>query len=67
MSRSKELFMETRQGQQDVDEYFQWLKEEEWQQYLQSREEDFHRKYGYALTFRMKWAEYLKKLEYGTK
>lgn len=65
MSASKQAFMETREGQQDIAEYFQWMKEEEWQAYLQSREEDFHRKYGYALTFRMKWAEYLKKVNHG--
>jgi len=67
MGKSKQAFMETRQGQQDVDEYFQWLKEEEWQQYIDEMEAEYHKKYGYALTFRMKWAEYLKKLEYGTK
>ncbi len=60
MSRSKELFMETRQGQQDIQEYFEWMSEQEWLQYVDEMEAEYHKKYGYALMFRMKWAEFKK-------
>ena len=58
MGLSKQAFMETREGQQDIAEYFQWLKEEEWQHYVSQMEDEYHKKYGYALMFRMKWAEF---------
>ncbi len=60
MSRSKELFMETREGQQDIQEYFEWMSEQEWLQYVDEMEAEYHKKYGYALMFRMKWAEFKK-------
>jgi len=58
MSRSKELFMETREGQQDIQEYFEWMSQQEWQHYIDEMEAEYHKKYGHALMFRMKWAEF---------
>lgn len=58
MGLCKQAFMETREGQQDIAEYFQWLQESEWQAYLDEMEAEYHKKYGYALMFRMKWAEF---------
>ena len=33
-------FMETRDGMEDMKEYFQWIKEEEWKQYVDAMEEE---------------------------
>jgi len=52
--------METREGQQDIQEYFEWMSEQEWLQYVDEMEAEYHKKYGYALMFRMKWAEFKK-------
>ena len=60
MGLSKQAFMETREGQQDIQEYFEWIREEEWQHYVSQMEDEYHKKYGYALMFRMKWAEFKK-------
>ena len=56
MGKSKELYMQT--NQQDIQEYFEWIREEEWQHYVSQMEDEYHKKYGYALMFRMKWAEF---------
>jgi len=52
--------METREGQQDIQEYFEWMSQQEWLQYVDEMEAEYHKKYGYALMFRMKWAEFKK-------
>jgi len=43
---------------EDIQEYFEWIREEEWQHYVSQMEDEYHKKYGYALMFRMKWAEF---------
>ena len=42
MGKSKEAFMQTREGSQDICEYFQWLTDLQWQQELdkQSNKKD---------------------------
>ena len=61
MGKSKMAFMETRDGMEDMKEYFQWIKEEEWKQYVDAMEEEFHRKYGHQLMFRIEWGKWLRK------
>ena len=56
MGQSKNLYMETHQ--EDIQEYFQWLREEEWQQYLNAKEEEFHKKYGHSLAFKIEWYKF---------
>lgn len=58
MSASKQAFMETREGQQDIQEYFEWMSQQEWQHYIYEMEDEYHRLYGWNLMFRMKWAEF---------
>lgn len=61
MGASKQAFMETREGQQDIAEYFELLSEQQWQEYVLEMEELFHKRYGHALMFRLKWAEFKSK------
>jgi len=56
MGKSKELYMQMHN--EDIQEYFEWIREEEWQHYVSQMEDEYHKKYGYALMFRMKWAEF---------
>lgn len=56
MGKSRELYMQMHN--EDIQEYFEWIREEEWQHYVSQMEDEYHKKYGYALMFRMKWAEF---------
>lgn len=56
MGKSKELYMQMHN--EDIQEYFEWIREEEWQHYVSQMEDEYHKRYGYALMFRMKWAEF---------
>ena len=58
MGKSKELYMQMHN--EDIQEYFEWMSEQEWLQYVDEMEAEYHKKYGYALMFRMKWAEFKK-------
>ena len=63
MSRSSELFMQTREMEAQVDDsdyqYFEWLTDKQWQEYLDEKENEYHRKFGHALVFRMEWNKFL--------
>ena len=56
MGKSKELYMQMHN--EDIQEYFEWIREEEWQHYIDEMEAEYHRLYGWNLMFRMKWAEF---------
>ena len=43
---------------EDIQEYFEWMSEQEWLQYVDEMEAEYHRLYGWNLMFRMKWAEF---------
>ena len=58
MGKSKELYMQMHN--EDIQEYFEWIREEEWQHYVSQMEDEYLKRYGYALMFRMKWAEFKK-------
>ena len=63
MSRSSELFMQTREMEAQVDDsdyqYFEWLTDKQWQDYLDEEEKRYHTKYGYGVTFHLMWSEFL--------
>lgn len=56
MGKSKELYMQMHN--EDIQEYFEWMSQQEWEAYIQAMEDEYHKRYGYALMFRMKWAEF---------
>jgi len=58
MGKSKELYMQMHN--EDIQEYFEWMSQQEWEAYIQAMEDEYHKRYGYALMFRMKWAEFKK-------
>ena len=60
MSKSKEMFMETRQGMSDIGEYFEWLADKEWQEYLNETKKLYMEKYKNApATFKLAWSQFL--------
>lgn len=65
MGKSGEWFMQTREMEAEVDDtdyqYFEWLSNAQWQDYVTEMENKLHKKYGYGATFQLKWAEFLTK------
>lgn len=60
MSKSNELYMTTQQSPEDLDyQYFVWMSDKEWQEYLDEEEKRYHTKYGYGVAFMLKWSEFL--------
>jgi hypothetical protein len=65
MGRSKEAFMETREGSADINEYFQWLTDLEWQQHVEKCEDYIHEKFGHGLHATLELQKLLKRKENG--
>ena len=66
MGKTAQLYLDNCQEPDDSDyQYFQWMSDKEWQEYLDEEEKRCHAKYGYGVTFMLKWAEYLKKVNHG--
>lgn len=63
MGKSNELYQQTigSQGDDSDYQYFQWLTDKEWQEYLYEEELNYHKRYGYGATFILLWSEFLKK------
>ncbi len=65
MSRSNELFMQQHDKEVMVDDtdqqYFEWLREQDWNKYVAKTEYEFRKKYSYGATFRLMWADFLNK------
>ena len=64
MSRSRELFMQQREmsslGDDSDIEYFEWLSDKAWQEYLEREREAIEKKYRDApATLALKWGEFL--------
>lgn len=61
MGKSNELYMTTQQSPDDSDyQYFQWLTDKEWQEYLEEERQAMEKKYrDFPATLTLKWAEFL--------
>ena len=60
MGKTAQLYLDNRQEPDDSDyQYFQWMSDKEWQEYLDEKENEYHRKFGHALVFRMEWNKFL--------
>ena len=58
MSKSGEKYAKVNSAVIDK-EYFQWLSEQEWLEYVRAEKEAYREKYGYTLTFRLIWYDFL--------
>lgn len=64
MSRSRELFMQQREMSSRCDdsdiEYFEWMSNKEWQEYLERERQAIEKRYRDApATLVLKWGEFL--------
>ena len=61
MSKSNELYMTTQQSPDDYDyQYFVWMSDKEWQEYLERERQEIVKKYRDApATATLMWAEFL--------
>ena len=60
MSKSNELFQQVQQSPDDSDyQYFCWLTDKQWQEYLDEEEMKYHAKFGWGVAFMLKWSEFL--------
>jgi len=48
-------------GQTDIQEYFEWMSQQQWQEYLDAEIQKTHNLYGYGVHARLKIAEFLSK------
>lgn len=60
MGKTAQLYLDNRQEPDDSDyQYFQWMSDKEWQEYLDEEEKRYHTKYGWGVTFLLMWSDFL--------